>query len=89
MKGLVLAAALVPPTIGLEVALELVGLPSSSLWPRGGLLVARNAIPLAIGPAILRYRVYDIDPLISRTVSYVFLTALLLGVYGGGVVGLG
>jgi hypothetical protein len=32
--------------------------------------------------------VYDIDPLISRTVSYVFLTALLLGVYGGGVVGL-
>jgi hypothetical protein len=44
--------------------------------------------PLAIGPAILRYRVYDIDPLISRTVSYVFLTALLLGVYGGGVVGL-
>jgi hypothetical protein len=41
------------------------------------------SFPLAIGVGILKYRLYDIDRLISRTLSYTLLTALLVGVFAG------
>jgi hypothetical protein len=43
------------------------------------------AIPISIGIAILRYRLYEIDLLINRTLVYGSLTALLALVYFGGV----
>ncbi|HEV2906483.1 MAG TPA: hypothetical protein VGZ50_04120 [Actinomycetota bacterium] len=46
-------------------------------------------IPIAIGFAVLRYRLYDIDLVINKTLVYGSLTALLAGIYIGGVVGLG
>ena len=40
-------------------------------------------VPVAIGIAVLRYRLYDIDRVISRTVAYAILTGLLVGIYAG------
>ena len=43
-------------------------------------------IPAAVGIAIFKYRLYDIDRLISRTLAYLVVTGLLIGVYAGLVI---
>jgi len=45
-------------------------------------------VPVAIGLAVLKYRLYDIDVLINRTLVYGSLTATLVALYFGVVVGL-
>ena len=45
--------------------------------------VGLAALPLSMGVGILRYRLYEIDRLISRTVSYALLTGLLAGTFIG------
>jgi len=41
------------------------------------------AVPVSMGVGILKYRLYDIDRLISRTLSYAVVTGVLVGVYIG------
>jgi hypothetical protein len=41
------------------------------------------ALPVGIGVGILKYRLYEIDRLISRTLAYAIVTGLLIGVYAG------
>jgi hypothetical protein len=53
-----------------------------------GSVIVGALIPLAIGIAILRYRLYAIDRLISRTVSWALVTGVLVLVFAGLVVGL-
>ena len=61
----------------------------------GGLIVATQSntlgflfvcivfLPLGLGFGILKYRLYDVDRLISRTLSYAIITATLVGVFAG------
>jgi hypothetical protein len=72
--------------------LPMAGLVGASLaGPAGNLIAAGivSALPVAIGIAVLRYRLYDIDRLINRTLVYGLLTALLAGIYAAVVLVLG
>jgi hypothetical protein len=54
---------------------------SASLWEI--LIIGIIALPVSIGIGILKYRLYDIDRIISRTLAYALVTGLLVGVYAG------
>jgi len=47
------------------------------------LVMGLAALPVAIGVGILKYRLYEIDRIISRTLAYTIVTGLLVGVYAG------
>ena len=47
------------------------------------LVIGLAALPAAIGVGILKYRLYEIDRIISRTLAYAIVTGLLVGVYAG------
>jgi hypothetical protein len=51
-------------------------------------LLVLSGIPMSMGVAILKYRLYDIDILINRTLVYGALTVMLVAVYFGGIVAL-
>ncbi len=53
----------------------------SAIWEV--VIVGLAALPLGIGVGILKYRLYDIDRIISRTLAYALVTGLLVGVYAG------
>jgi hypothetical protein len=42
-----------------------------------------GALPAFMGVAVLKYRLYELDRIVSRVVSYALVTALLVGVYAG------
>jgi hypothetical protein len=54
---------------------------NSAIWEV--LILGFAALPLSIGIGILKYRLYEIDRIISRTLAYAIVTGLLVGVYAG------
>ncbi len=77
IKALLYAAVLTPVAFIVCLATGSDGL-ASIVLP-----LALALVPLAVGLAVLRYRLYDVDRLINRTVVYVVLTALLALAYLG------
>jgi hypothetical protein len=51
--------------------------------------IAVSAIPVSVGVAVLRYRLYEFDRVVSRTASYLVLTGLLVGTYILAALGIG
>jgi hypothetical protein len=86
LRWVALAALLVTMTILVVLAGMALGNPLLIIWGAG---VSFAILPLAIGAAILRYRLYDLDRIISRTLAYGLLTLLLGGGYAVVVLGLG
>jgi hypothetical protein len=72
-------AALVSFVAGVTVAAH------HGIWQVVGdvLVIGVAALPAGMGVAILKYRLYEIDRIISRTLAYAIVTGLLVGVYAG------
>jgi hypothetical protein len=82
LKWLASGAAI--SVLSVALATSGAGAPTTFLqWVSGLAWFGIAALPLSIGVAILKYRLYEIDRIISRTLAYAIVTGLLIGVYAG------
>jgi MFS family permease len=85
LKWLLYAGALIVAALLAEVLVEQIIGPGTATGNLQNAVLsgAVALVAVAIGIAVLRYRLYDIDRVISRTVAYTIVTGLLVGVYAG------
>jgi hypothetical protein len=86
LRWVALAAAMMVPAAVVTLAGMALGATDVVTWT---ITVWAAGLPLAIGAAVLRYRLYDLDRIVSRTLAYGLLTLLLGGGYAAVVLGLG
>jgi hypothetical protein len=86
LRWVALAAALLVVAAGAALVGLALDAPEVVTWAISAWVAG---LPLAIGAAVLRYRLYDLDRIISRTLAYGLLTVLLGGGYAAVVLGLG
>src|SRR5215216_3969015 len=95
IKWIAFAASLVALTYLIAIVASFIH--PSEIWFAAGLplwldlieyaaLLSITSVPIAIGFAVLKYRLYDIDVIINRTLVYSSLTAMLVALYFGGIV---
>ena len=75
----VFVAALVASTVGPYAAGEAFG--SDGPLTNDAIELGASVLLVCIGIAVLKYRLYDIDRIISRVISYLIITAVLAGVF--------
>lgn len=87
MRWLLTAIAFLFVSLSFGLTLVALGGEELGVLPWIPTLLASPTIALAIGVAILRYRLYDIDRLISRTLSWAMVTASVLAIFATLVIG--
>jgi len=80
LRWLAFAAALIPTSVVVCLA-EIAITGDDGPATMAAFLITALAIPLAIGVAVMRYRLYEIDRLVNRTLVYALLTATLAATY--------
>jgi len=81
VAAIVLTAAVTLTWAVTSIAFEI---QSDLVWV--AVVIAYLCVPVAIAVAVLRYRLFEIDRIVSRTVAYAVVTAIVGIVFGGGIV---